>query len=421
MYFFLRYEDFYIWHDGLPNPDDPDHPLPPNNWISVFRYSAWQWSETRKQFYYHAFVKEQPDLNYRNQKVVDQMKDVLRYWLNKGVSGFRVDAVPNLYEVAPDANGNLPDEPLSNNCDDKDSYCYHQHIYTTNQPETLEMVYQWRQVLDEFTEEPKIMMTEAYTDLDLLMQYYTDGKGRNGSHVPFGFEVISKLTVQSTAKQVQVISENYKNHIPNGYAPNWVLGNHDQKRLASRLGETRLDLYNIFLQTMPGMAITYQGEEIGMTDVVISWSETQDPQACNTNPQVYHQYSRDPARTPFQWNGEMHAGFSNGLRTWLPVGTNYKTLNVEVQEKAEKSHLKLFKTLTQLRKKPAFQTGFYESAKNMDDEVFAYLRSDNQETYIIVLNFDRVAKSLNLTNNFRDIIVHSNVVAASINANLDTK
>lgn len=158
------------------------------------------------------------------------------------------------------------------------------------------MVYQWREVLDGYKDTPRLMMTEAYTSLDNLMKYYGDGK-KNGSHIPFNFETLMSTSKDSTAKQLQISSENYMNRIPKGLSANWVLGNHDQRRIASRLGgEARADLYNIFLQTMPGHAITYQGEEIVMEDVHITWEETQDPQACNTNSSVYDDYSRDPAR-----------------------------------------------------------------------------------------------------------------------------
>lgn len=157
------------------------------------------------------------------------------------------------------------------------------------------MVYQWREVLDSYKDSPRIMMTEAYTSLDNLMKYYGDGK-KNGSHMPFNFEVLMAMKKDSTAKHLKIASENYMNHIPAGLSPNWVLGNHDQRRIVSRLGEGRADLFNIFLQTMPGHAITYQGEEIVMEDVHISWVDTQDPQACNTNEEVYDDYSRDPAR-----------------------------------------------------------------------------------------------------------------------------
>lgn len=258
----------------------------------------------------------QPDLNYRSTAVVTEMKNVLRFWLDKGVDGFRVDAVQHLFEIDKDQDGNYPDETLSGNCqDDPDNvrkcflylcgdlvirtsfpkYCYINHLYNQNQPETYDMVMQWRELLDSYKDSPRIMLTEAYTTLDNLMKYYGDGT-RKGSHIPFNFEVLQSMKKDSTAKELKITSENYMNHIPTGLSPNWVLGNHDQRRIASRLGAGRADLFNIYLQTMPGHAITYQGEEIGMEDVYISWAETQDPAACNTNPNMYDQVSRDPAR-----------------------------------------------------------------------------------------------------------------------------
>lgn len=144
------YRDYYIWHPGkIVNGTR----VPPNNWVSVFRFSAWEWNNQRQEYYLHQFVKEQPDLNYRNPQVVQAMKDVLIYWMEKGVSGFRVDAVPYLFEVEADADGNYPDEPLSGECDDPDSQCYLKHIYTQNIDDTFDMAYEWREVLDKFTVE----------------------------------------------------------------------------------------------------------------------------------------------------------------------------------------------------------------------------------------------------------------------------
>jgi alpha-glucosidase len=146
--------------------------VPPNNWPSVFRFSAWQWSEKRKQFYYHAFLKQQPDLNYRNPKVVQEMKDVMRFWLTRGVAGFRIDAVPFLFEVRSDFDGNYPDEPRTD-CTNPDDYCYTQHVYTNDRDETYDMIYQWRALANEITKTDgnvRILMTEAYTSLENMIR-----------------------------------------------------------------------------------------------------------------------------------------------------------------------------------------------------------------------------------------------------------
>lgn len=189
------------------------------------------------------------------------MKEVLVYWLDKGVSGFRVDTIPSLFEVAPDENGNLPDEPPSGKCNDPDSHCYLKHIYTYDQNETYDIVYEWRELLDKYREEnggdQRILMTEAYSELPYLVRYYGDGK-RNGSQIPFNFYLLSNVNGTSNASTFKKYIEEFLNAVPADSEANWVLGNHDQKRLVSRLGERRVDLFNILLKTLPGISITYQ-------------------------------------------------------------------------------------------------------------------------------------------------------------------
>lgn len=221
-----EYEDFYVWHPGRPNPTDPSKPLPPNNWISVFRFSAWTWNEQRKEYYLHQFLFKQPDLNYRNPKVVEKMKSVLKFWLDRGVAGFRIDAVPHLFEVARNENGNFPDEPISGETNDPNDWNYLKHIYTTNQNETLDMVYQWRALLDEYQlnngGDTKIMMTEAYTSIETTMKYYTNGTV-NGSHIPFNFYIITDLSNSSNAYDFKRVTDIWMNNIPKGYSANWVV------------------------------------------------------------------------------------------------------------------------------------------------------------------------------------------------------
>lgn len=218
------YDNFYVWHPGFLLANGTR--VPPNNWVSVFRFSAWEWSDIRNEYYLHQFVKEQPDLNYREPKVVDAMKDVLRLWLGRGVSGFRIDAVPYLFEVEADEEGNYPDEPLSGECDDPDSACYTSHIYTQNLDETFDMAYQWREVVDEYAARygggSRILMTEAYTSLPNEIRFYTDGV-QNGSHVPFNFELISYTNVNSTAADFKMRIDSWLDLMPAGYQANWVV------------------------------------------------------------------------------------------------------------------------------------------------------------------------------------------------------
>lgn len=155
------------------------------------------------------------------------MKDVITYWLSKGVQGFRIDAVPYMFEVRPDGHGNYPDEPLTgSSCNNPDDYCYTQHIYTQDQPETFDMIYQWRELMDEFASThdkvPKVIMTEAYTSLENMIAFYGDGK-RNGSHVPFNFEMISNVNIASTAKDYKLRIDNWLKRVPQGMHANWVV------------------------------------------------------------------------------------------------------------------------------------------------------------------------------------------------------
>lgn len=187
--------------------------------------------------------------------------------------------------------------------------------------------------------------------------------------------------------------------------------------MGSRLGESRIDLYNILIQTLPGNAITYNGEELGMTDVHVSWEDTRDPQACNTNSTVYHDYSRDPARTPFQWDDSKNAGFSNADKTWLPVGPNYQTVNVKVQKTDPNSHLNIFKKLVQLHKSNAFRFGEYKSVL-LQNDVFAFRRRYENDNYVVVLNFGKQDYTINLYDEFPSLGENIKVSVGSPNSKL---
>lgn len=179
--------------------------------------------------------------------------------------------------------------------------------------------------------------------------------------------------------------------MPAGSQANWVLGNHDQHRVATRLGESRTDLINIMLQTLPGVAVTYQGEELGLRNTHLTWKETVDPSACNTNDEInYEKFSRDGCRTPFPWTYDLpNGGFSNSTNgTWLPINKDYtEGYNVKSQQEATNSHLKIFKRLTKLRKQNVLRQGSYDTKLTNDDNVIAYVRKYNDDLAIVLLNF----------------------------------
>ncbi|XP_022229694.2 maltase A3 [Drosophila obscura] len=406
-----EFKDFYVWHPGRM-VNGTRHP--PSNWISVFRGSAWQWHEGRQEYYFHQFVKKQPDLNYRNPKVREAMNNVLRFWLAKGVSGFRIDAVPHVFEIAPDAQNQYRDEPRNNWDNDPDDYGYLQHIYTVDQPETIDLVYSWRAVLDEFQRvhggEERILMAETYSPIDIVMQYYGNATAE-GAQLPFNFLLISELTNSSKAGDYASTVQKWLQHMPNGRTANWVLGNHDKPRVGSRLGRDRVDMLNMLIATLPGASVTYQGEELGMTDVWISWKDTVDPSACNSNPSIYEQFSRDPERTPFQWSDATDAGFSNASKTWLPIGEDYRQINVDLEKTQPLSHLNVYKQLWTLRKQAnTLQRGDTE-VKALSDAVLAlkrYLQHD--DTFVTLLNIYDGVETVNLQQSFADIPAQLKVV-----------
>jgi len=223
------YEDFYVWHDGYI--DEFGRRQPPNNWLQAFRGSAWEWNEERQQYYLHQFAKQQPDLNYRNPAVVAQMQRVLKFWLDRGVAGFRVDAVPWCFEVKPDANGRYPDEPKSGFTEDPDDSSYLLHIYTQDQPETLELVYQWRQLFDDYQRihggETRILMIETYSPLDYLMKMYGN-RTTKGAEIPFNFQFIiggndNKNNTNLKAGEYVKIINKWLKKMPAGKTANWVV------------------------------------------------------------------------------------------------------------------------------------------------------------------------------------------------------
>ncbi|XP_058808066.1 alpha-glucosidase-like [Phymastichus coffea] len=379
------YTDYYIWHEG--NFENGER-KPPNNWVSVFHGPAWTWNEERQAYYFHQFAAQQPDLNYRNEYVVQEMKNVLRFWLDKGVDGFRMDAIPHLMEVE-----DLRDEPLSGWSNDPNSYDYLNHIYTNSLHETYEIVRQWREVLDEYeaTGRQRVMMIEAYVSLELTMKYY-----RYGAHFPFNFGLITSAGADSSATKFKELIDNWMINMPPAATANWVAGNHDKPRLATRYGVGFAAAVTAIVQLLPGVGVTYYGDEIGMEDTWLSWEETQDPQGCNAGQQSYETASRDPARTPFQWDDTTSAGFSTNPKTWLRINDNYRIVNLAAQKAADKSYYKSFLMVSELRKWPAVKDGSLET-KLLNDNVFAFSRElAGERSVYVVINVAHQPQTINL-------------------------
>ncbi|KAH8285196.1 hypothetical protein KR054_006031 [Drosophila jambulina] len=412
------YEDYYVWHDGKINSVTGARE-PPSNWLQAFRGSAWEWNEVRQQYYLHQFAVQQADLNYRNPLVVEQMKRVLRYWLDLGVAGFRCDAVPVLFEIETDANGQYADEEVSGLTNDTEARNYLKSDLIENRQETIDMAYQWRVVMDDYQRihggDTRVLLIETYAPPAYTMQFYGN-RSVEGAHLPFNFNLITVPASEGfSASSVKMSVDNWLNNLPSGRTANWVIGNHDQRRAASRYGAANADAMNMLVMILPGASVTYQGEELGMTDGEISWEDTQDPAACNSNSEIYEQFTRDPSRTPFQWTSGTNAGFSTAAKTWLPLAADYQTVNVATETAAERSHLKIYKSLIALRKSSlTLQNGNTKYAV-LSDNVFVVKRYlSGSQTIIYVANLASQGVTVNLYDFDQSLPTHLTLLVRSL-------
>jgi alpha-glucosidase len=358
--------DWYVWRDGKPDGSAP------TNWVSEFGGPAWTFDEATGQFYYHAYLKEQPDLNWRNPEVREAMLDVLRFWFERGVDGFRVDAIHQLFESA-ELRDNPPNPDWRPGMSPARSLI---RAYTMDQPEVHDAIAAMRRVADEYS--GRVMIGEAYLPIDRLMAYY--GVDLTGFHLPFNFHLIS-TPWQPVA--LAALIDAYEAALPPGGWPNWVLGNHDRSRVATRLGPAQARIAAMLLLTLRGTPTLYQGEEIGMNDVPIPPEKVQDPWEKNV-PGLG--LGRDPERTPMQWDAGPNAGFTRG-EPWLPVSSDYTAMNVAAQTADPRSMLSLYRALLRLRRaQPALSVGNYVPV-SATEGVLAYERRHAGTKLLIGLNF----------------------------------
>jgi alpha-glucosidase len=350
--------DWYIWRN--PAPDGG----PPNNWLSEFGGPAWTLDAATDQYWYHAYLPEQPDLNWRNPQVRDAMLEVLQFWLDRGVDGFRIDAIHHLFE----------DERLRDNPPNPDwrpgqspARCVIR-AHTMDQPEVQEAVAAMRRVADAYPGE-RLLIGEAYLPIDRLMTYY--GVGLSGFQLPFNFHLLS---TPWEAGAIAALIARYEAALPPGAWPNWVLGNHDRARLASRLGPAQARVAAMLLLTLRGTPTIYQGEEIGMTDVPIPPDRVQDPWERRV-PELG--LGRDAVRTPMQWDAGAGAGFTTAAEPWLPLAEDWHSVNAAVQDRDASSMLALYRALLSLRRaEPALSVGAYAPVAVEEEDVLTYERRD---------------------------------------------
>jgi len=364
--------DWYIWRDSAPNGG------PPNNWLSRFDgKSGWTWDEKTEQYYLHSFLAEQPDLNWRHPAVRQAMFDVMRFWLDRGIDGFRVDVV---YRVMKDEQ--LRDNPPRP--DWRQGMDPGQRLvekYNKNTPDS-HLFNRWiRSLIDEY--EDRVLIGEINLPLTELVKHYGQ---QDEIHLP---QNINLHDTDWDAGAIRQLADKYEQLLPEGAWPNWVLGNHDQHRVFTRVGRAQGRVALMLLLTLRGTPIMYYGDEIGMCDGKIPPHKVQDPWE-KQSPGLG--LGRDPERTPMQWDSSANAGFTDeDVEPWLPVAPDYQTINVASEKDQPDSVLNLVKRLISLRRaEPALHLGAYHS-HNCPAGLFVFSRYDEADHFLILLNFTNEA------------------------------
>lgn len=347
--------NWYLWHDAAPTGDDwrPARERVPNNWMSHFGGPAWTWDETTQQFYLHSFLAEQPDLNWRNPELRQAIYAAMRFWLDRGVDGFRMDVLWLL--IKDEFFRDNPPNPAYD--DAQHDVTRVLQVHNADQPETHEIVEEMRALLDTYgptmgtakAESNRVLIGEIYLPLPELVTYYGKPSGSSpqlsGANLPFNFHLIQ---TQWAADAIANILRSYESLLPAGAWPNYVLGNHDQPRLASRIGPLQARAAAMLLLTLRGTPTLYYGDELGMKDVPIAPDQVQDPAEKN---EPGKGRGRDPERSPMLWLDTPNAGFTTPeAKPWLPLEADWPTINAAAQSKDPRSMLTLYRRLLSLRR-----------------------------------------------------------------------
>ena len=377
---------WYVWEDAKADGSEP------NNWQSVFGGPAWEWDPATQQYFLHSFLKEQPDLNWRNPEVKDAMFDVVRFWLDRGVDGFRIDVAHFIMKdpLMRDNPENISEDKFIHK--PTGEYDNQLHIYDKGHEDVHGAYQDLRNLLDSHNpERQSVAIGEIHIfELPEWIRYY--GEHLDELHLPFNF---SLLKVDWTANAVRRSVDELEAALPEGAWPNYVLGNHDESRIATRIGDEQARIAAMLLLTLRGTPTLYYGDEIGMVDVSVPVDLQQDPWGLRV-PGL----SRDPNRTPMQWTSGRNSGFSTTERNnlWLPVADNFLERNVQTCFKDNHSILNLYIQLLEIRHSyDVLQVGDYHPINNVPEDCFVYTRTTTgEQVFVIALNFSNEEKHLQL-------------------------
>lgn len=394
--------DWYIWKDGRGPKRKP-----PNNWRNNFFGSAWTWDDLTEQYYLHSFLKEQPDLNWFNPAVREAIAEAIRFWLERGIDGFRLD-VPHIYCKDEQYRNNPPffirekggekqsfgDRALTASIMEFFSLPELQvRKYNQHQPETHAVLRQFRRLFDAYPAKTSVGEIIG-EDPETIASYY--GANNDELHMNFYFEL---LRCRWKAGAFRRCIERWESVLPHGAWPAYTFSNHDVVRARSRYGrdgegEERARLLALMLLTLRGTPFIYYGEEIAMKEAMLAKQDLRDPIGVKWYP--LHR-GRDGCRTPMQWSNSKHAGFTD-VEPWLPIGPEVEKRNVTSQVKDPNSTLNFMKKMIWLRKSlPALQEGHFQSiTEGVPKDCFIYTRETGKQSLVVILNFSAKQKIINV-------------------------
>lgn len=406
--------DWYVWKDGRGKKGC----RPPNNWKAMTGGSGWTYNETRNQFYWASFLPFQPDLNYNNSVVKAEMLATAKFWLEKGVDGFRLDIFNCIYEDSSFANN--PGSLRILQSDENPDGFFQQMKYNVNQSGSFEFATELRSVVDSFSNPPRFLVGEVFGDMETTQKFCTHN-GKSGLHTIFLFQTLS---MPFKAKKWRKMVEEFEHNFAAPFVPTYVFSNHDRRRSITPLGNDvrKAKLLALFQYTVRGIPFTYYGEELGIEKPTLPMKTGKDPlaQRYKAIPQFMVNWSgqslnRDECRTPMLWDSSANAGFSNG-EPWLPVADNYSEINAMVQTSDGNSLLNFYKTVIAFRKQePALQLGSLRVDEDLSSrKLFAYYREFEGETFLIVMNFSRRIQKLSIPNGTVDLSTYLNYELATL-------
>ena len=374
--------DWYVWAD--PNADG----TPPNNWLSVFGGSAWAWDSRRKQYYLHNFLTSQPDLNFHCPDVVEQVLSDVKFWLDRGVDGFRLDAI-NFCFHDPELRDNPPSNAVAEGSigvRKENPYAYQFHKYDKTRPENLAFLQRLRALLDQYPGTTTVGEIGDDNSLQTMAEYTSGG---DKLHMAYSFDL---LTEQHGADFFHKTVDSIEKKLTDGW-PCWAIGNHDVSRVATRWqarSPEQLKAYMAMLLTLRGSVCIYQGEELGLTEAELEYKDLVDPYGINFWPEYK---GRDGCRTPMPWGRrQTNGGFSDG-RPWLPIAVEHLERAVSVQEAHEDSTLHFYREMIGFRKTlPALAKGDLKIVR-ADDDMLVLTRTLNDQRVLCAFNFTDTAQA----------------------------